>query len=339
MSTIADVAVRAGVSKATASRALSGRGYVSDATRDRVETAARALSYVAHSSATSLATGRTHTVGVLIPPVGRWFFSELLTGIQDALLTRGYDLALFSVPEHSGIRRQVIDDVLPRRRFDGVIAVGVQPGSDEMSRLLSLDRPMVSVGARCDETSAAWFSAVSLDDTAAARIATEHLIDLGHTKIAFVGGADENGALSIGEAHRVDGYRTAMDAAGLGRFVRISPASGNMPSGYETAVELLGNRRTRPTAVVGVCDEVAIGTIIAARRLGIAVPTELSVIGIDDHQHAEMFSLTTIRQRPREQGREAVLMLMRQLDEPGSERERIVAASVLVVRSSSAPPR
>src|SRR5690606_28844516 len=89
MSTIADVAARAGVSKATASRALSGRGYVSEDTRARVQRAADALSYVAHSSATSLATGRTQTVGMIVPAVGRWFFSELISGAQEALLENG----------------------------------------------------------------------------------------------------------------------------------------------------------------------------------------------------------------------------------------------------------
>ncbi|WP_194421729.1 LacI family DNA-binding transcriptional regulator [Microbacterium abyssi] len=334
MSTIADVAARAGVSKATASRALSGRGYVSDDTRDRVETAARALSYVAHSSATSLATGRTQTIGVILPDVGRWFFSELLTGAQTAMLEHGYDLALFGVPERSAARKQVLDEVLPRRRFDGVIAVGVPPDSPEMTQLLRLGRPVVSVGPHSEHV-----NAVSIDDAAAARIATEHLIDLGHTEIAFVGGTTEAEALTFGDARRLEGFRSAMDAAGLDDRSRVAPAAGTMPSGYEAAVDLLGNRRTRPTAVVGVCDEVAIGAIIAARRMGIAVPTELSVVGIDDHQHAEMFSLTTIRQQPREQGRAAVRLLLRQLDTPDSPREYVVAASALVVRSSSAASR
>ena len=333
MSTIADVAVRAGVSKATASRALSGRGYVSDDTRERVEDAARSLAYVAHSSATSLATGRTQTVGVLIPPVGRWFFSELLTGVQEGLIEHGYDLALFGVAENSDSRRHVIDDVLPRRRFDGVIAVGIEPGTGEMRDLVGLHRPLVTVGARCDG-----ISAVSIDDAAAARIATEHLIDLGHTRIAFVGGADGD-ECSIGDAHRLDGYRSAMAAAGLDGLTRVAPAFGTMPNGYEAAVDLLGNRRTRPTAVVGVCDEVAIGAIIAARRLGIAVPTELSVVGIDDHQHAEMFALTTIRQQPRDQGRTAVHLLLQLLEAPDAPPEHVMAASALVVRNSSAAPR
>lgn len=334
MSRIDDVAARAGVSKSTASRALSGRGYVSDETRSRVAAAARDLSYVAHSSATSLATGRTRTVGVIVPSLSRWFFSEVLAGAQEELLTHGYDLALFAAPEHSEGRGRVFEDVLPGRRYDGIIAAGIHPEAHETEQLLRIDRPVVCIG-RFDR----FAGDVSIDDAAAAAIATEHLIDLGHTEIAFVGGADAAGARSFGDARRLEGYRSAMDAAGLSELARMSPASGSMPAGYAAAADLLGNRRTRPTAVVGVCDEVAIGAIIAARRLGIAVPTELSVVGIDDHQHAEMFALTTIRQLPREQGREAVRLLMRQLEDPDAEPEHIVAATALVVRNSSAPPR
>ncbi|GAA1546177.1 DNA-binding LacI/PurR family transcriptional regulator [Microbacterium ginsengiterrae] len=334
MSTIADVAARAGVSKATASRALSGRGYVSPETRARVERAAEALSYVAHSSATSLATGRTMTVGVIVPSIERWFFSELLAGAQEALIDAGYDLTLFCLPEHSAARRRVFDDVLPRRRYDGLIAAGVQPEAGEMDQLIRADRPVVCVGPHNDVV-----DNISIDDAAAAAIATEHLIDLGHTEIAFIGGAASAAGFSVSDRLRLEGHRAAMTAAGLRTRTRVSLASGGMPSGYEAAVDLLGNRRTRPTAVVGVCDEVAIGTIIAARRLGIAVPTELSVVGVDDHEYAEMFALTTIRQQPREQGREAVRMLMRRLDDPDSARQHAVAASALVVRNSSTAPR
>lgn len=334
MSTIADVAARAGVSKATASRALSGRGYVSASTRALVEDAARHLSYVAHASATSLATGRTHTIGVILPELGRWYFTELLTGIQDALLEHGYDLTLYGVSSDSPERERVFDSVLPHRRYDGIVAAGIQPRAHELDRLLRLGCPVVSVGPYDGGT-----SAVSIDDSAAARLATEHLVDLGHTEIVFVGGANDRDADSLGDAQRVAGYREAMDAAGLGARARSVPAQPTMPSGYEAAVDLLGDRRTRPTAVVGVCDEAAVGTIIAARRLGIAVPTQLSVVGIDDHQQAEMFALTTIRQLPRDQGRDAVRLLLRRIDEPDAPAEHLIAASTLVVRNSSAPPR
>lgn len=334
MSTIADVAARAGVSKATASRALSGRGYVSDETRRRVTDAASELAYVAHSSATSLATGRTQTVGVIMPAVDRWFFAELLAGIQESLFALDHELALYGIREGTATRERLFETVLPQRRYDGIIAVGMQPSARELERLRRSERPLVSIGPYSEGA-----SAVSIDDIAAARIATEHLIELGHTDIAFVGGSTEADALSFGDARRVEGYREALRAAGLHGSERIAGAAPTMPAGYEAAVELLGDRRSRPTAIVGVCDEAAIGATIAARRLGIAVPTELSIVGIDDHQHAPMFSLTTIRQSPREQGHEAVRLLRARIERPDAPLERVVAASALVVRSSTAVPR
>lgn len=334
MSTIADVAARAGVSKATASRALSGHGYVSMETRTRVADAANELAYVAHSSATSLATGRTKTVGVIMPPVDRWFFSELLAGIQDSLFSLGYELALYGISEGTMPRQRLFDDVLPRRRFDGIIAVGIQPSAHELERLQRAERPLVCVGPYSEGS-----SAVTIDDVAAARIATEHLIELGHSHIAFVSGSMDPAALSFGDARRAEGYREALDAAGLSTAARVVRSTPSTPGGYSAAVELLGDRRSRPTAIVGVCDEAAIGAIIAARRLGISVPAELSVVGIDDHQHAEMFALTTIRQSPREQGNEAVRLLRHQLESPDSPPALVIAASALVMRNSTAAPR
>ncbi|UJP10362.1 LacI family transcriptional regulator [Microbacterium sp. KUDC0406] len=141
MSTIADVAARAGVSKATASRALSGNGYVSGETRDRVRAAAAELSYVAHSSAMSLATGRSLSVGVIMPSLDRWFFAELLAGMQDSLFAEGYDLVLYGIREGSAERARLFEDILPRRRFDGILAVGIQPSAHELERLLQVSSP------------------------------------------------------------------------------------------------------------------------------------------------------------------------------------------------------
>ncbi|MBT2483266.1 MULTISPECIES: LacI family DNA-binding transcriptional regulator [unclassified Microbacterium] len=333
MSTIADVAARAGVSKATASRALSGRGYVSETTRRQVADAARDLAYVAHSSATSLATGRTQTVGVVMPPVDRWFHAELLAGIQESLLALEYDLSLYGVPESSPARERLFERILPRRRFDGIIAVGIMPSTVELERL-QRSGPLVCVGPHAEES-----DAVGIDDSAAARIATEHLIELGHTAIAFLGGSTDAATLSVGDARRLAGYGEALQAAGLGAHARVAGALPTMPGGYAGAAGLLGDRRNRPTAIVAVCDEAAIGAVIAARSLGIAVPTELSVVGIDDHEHAEMFSLTTIGQSPREQGHEAVRLLTRRMAHPDAPLEPAAAASALVMRSSTAAPR
>ncbi len=334
MSTIADVAARAGVSKATASRALSGGGYVSAATRERVQAAARELAYVAHSSATSLATGRTLSVGVIVPNLGRWFFSELLAGVQEGLFTAGYDMVLYGLQEGTAERERLFGQVLPRRRFDGIIAAGIQPRADERERLGAFDSPVVTVGAGGEDT-----GVVSIDDAAAARIATEHLIDLGHTDIVFLGGRADAAMRAIGDDRRLDGYRAAMSAAALDSGIRHAEGEPSMTGGYDAAVRVLGDRKNRPTAFVAVCDEAAIGGIIAARRLGISVPAELSVVGIDDHEHAEMFALTTVRQLPRQQGLKAVELLRLRMTEPERAPDHVVMPSELVVRSSTTAPR
>lgn len=109
-----------------------------------------------------------------------------------------------------------------------------------------------------------------------------------------------------------------------------------MPGGYAAAVDLLSDARNRPTAIVGVCDEVAIGAIIAARRLGIAVPTTLSVIGIDDHENADMFALTTLAQNPRQQGRDAVDLLVERIHDPDLSPVALRPKARLIVRASTA---
>ncbi|MDJ1114824.1 LacI family DNA-binding transcriptional regulator [Microbacterium dauci] len=326
---ISDVAARAGVSKATASRALSGIGSVSDDTRDRVRAAASALGYVPSTSAVSLATGRTRNVGVIMPHVNRWFFAEVLEGIQVALLEAGLDLTLYDATPGSENRRRVFEEFLARKRFDGLIAVGLEPAESELDALVGLGKPVVGVIGTQRTT-----SVVTLDDAHAASLATAHLVELGHRDIAFLGGTDATHWPHV-ESARFAGYEAEMRRTGLESAIARTPAELSMPAGYAAAVDLLGDATRRPTAIVAACDEVAIGAIIAARRLGILVPSALSVIGIDDHVNAEMFALTTLRQVPREQGRVAVELLLRHFDQPDIEPITLSIKPRLVVRGST----
>lgn len=330
MSGIADVAKRAGVSKATASRALSGSGYVSAETKHRVLAAARDLGYVPSTSAVSLATGRTNNVGVIMPYTNRWFFAEVLEGIQAALLALGLDLTLYDAKPGTPGRRRIFEDFLARKRFDGLIAVALEPEDHEIEKLAAIDRPIVGVVRAGPHT-----SVVAIDEKDAARRATEHLITLGHRDIAFLGGGFGAHWAAV-DIVRLEGYRQAMSEAGLDDCARDLPADVSLPGGYATAVDLLADARNRPTAIVGVCDEVAAGAIIAARRLGIQVPSGLSVVGIDDHEYAEMFSLTTLRQVPREQGAAAVDILLREIADPTVERSEMILPARMIVRSSTA---
>lgn len=331
MSGISEVARLAGVSKSTASRALSGSGYVSEHTRSRVQEIAASIGYVPSTSAVSLATGRMQNIGVVMPYLNRWFFAEVLEGIQEVLLERGLDLTLYDAKPGSPGRSRIFEDFLARGRFDGLIAVGLEPDDDEVGRLVRIGRPVVSVVGSSDMT-----TVVEIDDDFAARRATEHLIALGHRHIAFLGGQTNRHWAHV-DQRRLGGYEKAMTDAGLADDIRHIESDVTLPGGYAAAVDALSDTRARCSAIVATCDEVAIGAIIAARRLGVQVPADLSVIGIDDHEYAEMFSLTTLQQSPREQGRVAVKLLLAQL--AGDEQERTVVRmkAKLIVRSSTAP--
>lgn len=312
MSALADVARLAGVSKSTASRALNGTGYVSRQTRARVQQAASAMGYVASSAAASLVTGRTLNVGVVIPYLNRWFFAEVLEGIEEALIRAGYDLSLYRLSAEPGARRRIFDYFLIRKRVDAVIAVGVELTPAEIDLLRSLGKPIVGLGGPI-----VGISTLSIDDIEAARIVTNHLIALRHTRILHLGGDLDNQMDFRVHAHRLAGYTEAMTAAGLSAAGGFRPTGMSIEGGYEVARSVLADPRQRPTAIVAGCDEVAIGVIVAARELGIHVPSELSVIGIDDHDLAGMFGLTTLRQVPSEQGRLSVELLMAEIDAAG----------------------
>lgn len=329
MSGIADVALRAGVSKSTASRALSGAGHTSERTRTRVLAAASELGYVPSTNAVSLATGRTRNIGVVMPRVNRWFFAEVLEGIQATLLARGYDLTLYDAKPGSPERARVFTEFFARKRFDGLIAVGIEPVDDEIGQLQAVGRPIVSVVGAQDQP-----GVVGIDDVRASRRATEHLLGLGHRKIAFLGAGDAEVWANV-DRLRLEGYRAAMSDAGLSASILHVPSPVTLPGGYAAAVDLLSDDQ-RPTAILAVCDEVAIGAIIAARRLGIAVPASLSVVGIDDHEFAEMFALTTLREEPQEQGALAARVLLETLQHPDNPTLIEPMPARLIVRNSTA---
>jgi len=311
MSALSDVARIAQVSKATASRALSGNGYVSVETRDRVIAAAATIGYVVSSTASSLVTGRTRNVGVVIPHINRWYFADVLEGIESALIAAGYDLTLYRLSADAAERRRVFEYFLVRKRVDAVIAVGIELTPHEVELLGSLAKPIVGVGGPIPG-----ISTLSIDDVAAAALVTEHLISLGHTSIMHFGGDQDREMDFSVHSQRLAGFRRAMDAAGLPcGDDAFRSTEFSMPGGYELALAVLADPRTRPTAVFAGSDEVAIGTIVAARQLGIHVPAQLSVVGIDGHELAPMFGLTTLAQDPGAQGTSAVELVMAELDD------------------------
>jgi DNA-binding LacI/PurR family transcriptional regulator len=333
MSALSDVARLAQVSKATASRALSGRGYVSDETRDRVVAAAAEIGYVVSSNAASLVTGQTRNVGVVIPHINRWYFAEVLEGIESALIAAGYDLTLYRLSDDPVARRRVFEYFLVRKRVDAVIGVGIEATAHEVALLHSLRVPVVGLGGPVDG-----MATISIDDVAVAALATEHLISLGHRQIMHIGNLPNVDPDFTTHADRLTGYQRAMTAAGLKPTARSTQFT--IAGGYATGLAVLADPRHRPTAIVAGSDEVAIGVIVAARQLGITVPGQLSITGIDGHELAAMFDLTTLAQDPNAQGARAVGLVMTELlDGEEAEREWRPYPVILEVRgSTTAPP-
>lgn len=333
---INEVAELAGVSTATVSRALSGNGHVSAATRERVHSAAAELGYVVSSNASSLATGRTKNVGVVIPFLNRWFYASVVEGAERALLSHGYDLTLYNLSGGGDERRSVFEHFLLRKRVDAVIAISLELTANEVSRLLALDKPIVGIGGPLPGV-----RTLSVDDVAVARLATEHLLSLGHRTIAHIGG---NKALELDfhlPTNRRIGYETALEAVGIPIDPELFQAADfTMQGGYNAAKQLFGNPRRRPTAIFAASDEMAIGAMLAARDMGMNVPGDVSIMGIDDHELAEFFGLSTVAQYPDEQGRKAVEILMDQLH-PGRRERGSLNTPLnfdLIVRSSTAKP-
>ena len=336
VSALSDVARLAQVSKATASRALSGNGYVSEQTRDRVVSAAAEIGYVVSSNASSLVTGQTRNVGVVIPHINRWYFGEVLEGIESALIAAGYDLTLYRLSADADERRRVFEYFLVRKRVDAVIAVGIELTTREVAMLHSLAKPVIGIGGPVEGV-----AALSIDDVSAAAFVTHHLISLGHTNIMHIGGSQQKEMDFRVHSQRLLGFTQAMRGAGLPHgHENVRATDLSIDGGYSAGLAVLADPSTRPSAIAAGSDEVAIGVIVAARQLGIQVPEQLSVVGIDGHPLAPMFGLTTLAQHPKGQGTQAVGLVMDELlgSADPVRAWRAHPVNLEVRRSTTAPP-
>jgi DNA-binding LacI/PurR family transcriptional regulator len=325
---IEDVAKLAGVSIATVSRSLRGLPDVAAATRDKVLAAAQELDYVASPFAARLASGRSSTLGVVVPFVNRWFFAEVLGAVESVLSAAGYDLLLHNLGDSHG--RERFFSVLPvRKRVDAVLVVSLALTDDEVAALTTLELPVGVLGVKHPG-----LSSVRIDDEAAARTAVEHLLSLGHRRIALIGGDTDDPMRFTPPHHRGTGYRAAMLAAG------VTPPKGLECLGYftveggEAAMLHLLQLDERPTAVFAESDEMAYGAIRAIRRSGLRVPEDIAVIGFDDHATADLMDLTTIRQPVGEQGALLAQSLLTALVKE-AEPTDVVLETELIVRGST----
>ncbi len=332
---IQDVARGAGVSTATVSRALRGLPNVSESTRLTVARVAHELGYVVSRSASRLATGRTLAIAVISPFMERWFFAQAVAAIEAELRPAGFDALLVGLsPPDLGVH-QPFDAGTLRGRVDGVIVLTVPLTGRELDDLRALDLPTAYVGA-----SVPGAMSVRIDDMAAARCGTEYLLQLGHVRIAHVGGDPRQPLNFSAPSDRRAGWMAALRQAGVDPNPAYDVAGHfTADGGWRAGMELLALPEP-PTAVYCASDEMAFGVLTAARRRGLDVPGDLSVVGVDGHELGELLGLTTIVQPVAAQGRAAARMVLEALDgERARGQEHVVLPVHLAVRDSAAPPR
>jgi LacI family transcriptional regulator len=328
--TIAQVAAEAGVGVGTVSRVLNGSPAVSAGTRRRVLEAIATLDYQPSPAARALSTGRTNAIGVVAPFFTQPSVIERLRGVSHALAAEGYQLILHDV-ERPDQRQQLFRSLAARGGIDGLLAISLAPSEREARRLERSGVPIVLLD-RAHDT----LPCITIDDVEGGRMAAEHLLALGHRRIAFLGDEEANLFGFDSSAHRREGFEAALAAAGA------SPAPEwvlRRPHGRDAArVAAAGllTRSPRPTAVFAASDVQAIGVLEAAQAAGVPVPGQLSVIGFDNVEAAGYTGLTTVAQPLEEIGRLGADLLLRAVSGEAVEGFRMPLE--IVERGSTAAP-
>jgi DNA-binding LacI/PurR family transcriptional regulator len=328
--TMEDVARVAGVSRALVSLVMREAPNVSDQRRQAVLEAARELGYRPNILARNLASRRTMTLGVMINDLHNPFFAEAVDGIQARSEQAGYQLLLATERTGKSGRTDAIETFL-RFRVDGLILTGPRLPTAEI-RAAARSCPTVLLGRTLRSPEV---DTVNSDERIGARLAVQHLADLGHRQIAHI-----DGGRGAGGPPRRAGYERAMRELGLEQSIRIVAGNFTEESGVEGAQELLTSGDA-PTAIFAANDLTAVGALDRAEDLGFDVADDLSIIGYDNTAIAAThhMSLTTIDQPREAMGRIAVDLLLERLDKPRSAAVRHVVTPALVTRSSTGRPR
>ncbi|MEO5321057.1 LacI family DNA-binding transcriptional regulator [Arthrobacter sp. CC3] len=333
VTSVESVAERAGVSVSTVSRALRAVSGVSAATRKRVQDAADELGYSASPAASRLATGRTMTVGIVVPVLAKWFFGKVIGAATQTLREAGFDVLLYELAT-TAQRQRFFGAVHLHGRTDGVIILALQPSREELESLAAQGQMVALLGAE-----AQGIASVSVDDFGAGRAAARHLLNLGHERIAFIGIREEEDSTlgGVPPLQRLLGYRQALAEAGRAHEDVLEQFEENSVAGGAAAMSRLLVAERAPTAAFVASDEIAFGVLKVLRRSGLDVPGDFSVVGFDNHELCDVVDLTTMDHEVAEQGRDVVRLLLDILQ--GRSPAVLDHPARLVVRGSTAPPR
>jgi LacI family transcriptional regulator len=327
--TLADIARAAGTSASTASRALSGRGYVSEDARARLQEAAERLGYVPNASARTLKQQTSRVVGVAVSDLGNQFYANLAAGIEQTLREADFQMVLVSDNSDESQELACARTFLAMRAAGVIITPADRAAAALLSRsgvdVVEVDRRLAEVP--CD--------AVVIDNERGGRDATSHLLELGHRRIALLV-ADTDWTTDAG---RLAGYVLAHDEARVRLDERlILPIAFHAPDAEERIASLVEKRR--PTAIFAANNTLAQHAWQVLRRLGLRLPDDVSLVGFDDVPWMEMVDpgITAVAQPTLEMGRKAAELLLRRYASPTSRRTVETLEPTLVVRGATAAP-
>ncbi len=333
MTTIREVALRAGVSPSTVSHIINNTRFVAPETRERVLAAMAELNYRPNILARSLRRGETRTIGLILPDSANPFFAEIARAIEDAAFRAGYSVILGNT-ENDLARERVYIDVFLQKQVDGLIFVATGDQSPSLEELLRLNLPVVAVDRRLTGLA---IDAVLTDNLQGGLLATRYLLARHHRRIGCITGPSH----LTPSAERVVGYRQALREAGIGIDEQLIRRGDFLPrSGYELTLDLL--RLDPPPTALFVCnDMMAIGALRALAEAGWRVPDDCAVIGFDDIDLASFVNppLTTIRQDKGALAEESVRLLLERIADPNLPARTCLVATTLVERLSGGEKR
>lgn len=339
MATISDVARESGVSKTTVSFVLNdGPRPVNAQTRERVLEVMRRLNYHPNATARALTRGRTNILGVLFARtlpgiVNNQYASAVLEGILTAAMERGYNALLLTEPwQNAAVSAKALQD----GRTDGVLVIAPFSDSDMVSGLAALNLPLVVISAPATQQDVPF---VDVDNAGGVHLAVQHLLSLGHTRIAHLAG-DTN---HYSAASRQSCFRAFLAAAGIPvpeEYVARGMFSSNATESNRAAARHLLSLPQPPTAIFAANDALAVAALEAARGLDLSVPEQLSIVGFDDLPMASLVTpgLTTVRQPVIEIAKWATRLLVARVENKPVAFQANIVEPTLVVRGSTGPP-
>jgi len=325
--TIRDVAALAGVSHQTVSRVINGFERVNPETRQRVEAAIAQLDYRPNAIARSMAQGHTSTLACIAPNLTDFTFASIIEGAETEARRQGYFMITASASEPQAFAT-LIEQLVGSRRTEGLLVIN--PYIDNRYEFLPANVPTMLVGAHARDLTS---GSVMVDENDAGRMATQHLLDLGHRRIAHITGP----LVEDCTQDRLSGYKAALQAAGVAfNPDLVIEGDWSATSGYQS-LQSLAERKVQFTAVFAQNDRMAVGTIRALREMRLYVPDDVSVIGFDDMPLASYFDppLTTVRHDVFCTGCEAMRLLIQAFEHPGSPPQQVLLPAELVIRHST----